>query len=276
MSQYPFKIYKKPNLRNPALVVGWSEDIGNLGRKVTDYLNRKLKGQEFAEIEPDEFFSLGGVTIKGDLAQFPESKFYSCQEYDLMVFQSNSPKAEWYRFLNSFLDVAEQHCQVKELYVLGGLISLSAHTTPRELFAIVNSQYTKDILRQYDLARDIDYQTAPSERPSINSYLIWSAKGRNIPGISLWVPTPFYLAATEDPQAQRKMLSFLDERLDLKIDFSILDQNIRDQNEKLAQVRYRFPQIDNYISRLESNLTLSEEESAELIKKIEDFLREGD
>ena len=273
--EYPFKIYKKPNLRTPSLVLGWSEDVGNLGRKVTDYLNRKLKGQEFAEIAPEDFFSLGGVSIRDDLAQFPESKFYACQEHELMVFQSDSPRAEWYKFLNSVFDVAVHHCQVKELYILGAMVTMSAHTTPRELFAVVNSPEMKEVLGQYDLARDMDYQTPPGERPTLNSFLLWVAKGRNAPGISLWVSIPFYLAAMEDPQAQKKVLSFLDERLDLKIDFGELDREIREQNEKLAQVRSRFPQIDDYIHRLESNLMLSEEENGELIKKIEDFLREG-
>jgi len=48
-----------------------------------------------------------------------------------------------------------------------------------------------------------------------------------------------------------------------------------EQNEQLARLRSRFSQIDDYINRLESNLMLSEEENGELIKKIEDFLREG-
>lgn len=273
--EYPVKIHKELELRQSSLVLGWGEDLGNLGGKVTDCLNRKLKGQEFAEIEPDDFFSLGGVTIEANLAQFPESKFYACQEHELVLFQSDSPRAEWYRFLNSFLDVVEQHCQVKEIYVLGALVSLSAHTTPRELFAIVNSPEMKEVLSQYDLAGDMDYQTPHGERPSLNSFLLWVAKVRNTPGISLWAPMPFYLAATEDPQAQKKVLSFLDERLDLKIDFSDLDQEIREQNEKLAQMRSRLPQIDDYIRRLESNLTLSEEENGELIKGIEDYLTEG-
>jgi predicted ATP-grasp superfamily ATP-dependent carboligase len=122
----------------------------------------------------------------------------------------------------------------------------------------------------------LDYQTPPGERPTLNSFLLWMAKGRNIPGASLWVPIPFYLAAVEDVQAQKKVLSFLNERLDLKIDFSDLDQEIREQNEQLAQARSSFPQIDDYISRLESNLMLSEEENGELIKKVEEYLREGD
>jgi hypothetical protein len=55
-----------------------------------------------------------------------------------------------------------------------------------------------------------------------------------------------------------------------------LYQEIREQNEQLAQARSRFSQINDYINRQESNIMLSEEENGELIKKIEDFLREGD
>ncbi|HXZ94730.1 MAG TPA: PAC2 family protein [Dehalococcoidia bacterium] len=249
--------------------------MANLGWRVTDYLKRKLKGQEFAEIEPEDFFSLGGVVIEDNLARFPGSKFYACQEYKLVVFQSGSPGAEWHKFLNSVLDVAEHHCRVKELYLLGAMVSFSAHTTPRQLLTVVNSVEMKEVLNQYDLAGDMDYQTQAGERPTLNSYLLWIAKERNIPGVTLWVPIPFYLAAMEDAQAQKKVLSFLNERLDLKIDFSDLDQEIREQNERLARLRSRLPQIDDYINRLESNLMLSEEENGELIKKIEDFLREG-
>jgi proteasome assembly chaperone (PAC2) family protein len=257
-------------------VLGWSEGVGNLGRKATGYLNRKLKGREFAEIEPEDFFPLGGVAIKDNLAQFPESKFYACQKYELVVFQSDTPGAEWHKFLNSVLDVAEQHCRVKELYTIGAMVSFSAHTTPRELLVVVNSAEMKEALSQYDLGREMDYQTPPGERPTLNSFLLWIAKERNIPGVSLWVPIPFYLTTIEDAQAQRKVLNFFNERFGLKIDFSDLDQEIREQNEQLARARSRFPQIDDYINRLESNLMLSEEENGELIKKIEDFLREGD
>jgi proteasome assembly chaperone (PAC2) family protein len=272
---HPIKIYKEPDLRRSSLVLGWNEDGGNLGRKVTDYLNLRLEGREFAEIEPEDFFPLDGVAIEGNLAQFSESKFYACQKHELVVFQSDSPRTEWYKFLNSVLDVAEQHCRVKELYTIGAMVNFSAHTTPRQLLSVVNSTETKEVLSQYDLDRDMDYQTPPGERPTLNSFLLWIAKGRNILAVSLWVPIPFYLVAVADAQAQKKVLSFLNERLDLKIDFNDLDQQIQEQNEKLALARSRFPQIDDYINRLENNLMLSEEENGELIKKIEDFLREG-
>jgi proteasome assembly chaperone (PAC2) family protein len=272
----PITIYEEPDLHESSLVLGWSEDAGGLGRKVTDYLNLKLKGQQFGEIKPEDFFPMGGVAIKDNTARFPESKFYACPEYELVILQSDSPLAEWYRFLNSVLDVAEHHCHARELYVLGAMISFSAHTTPRQLLAVVNSTEMKEILSQYELNMDIDYQTQPGERPTLNSFLLWLARERNIPGVSMWVPVPFYLAAMEDLQAQRRILNFLDERLGLKIDFSDLDDEIRKQNKLLARARSRFSQVDDYINRLENNLMLSEEENGELIKRMEDFLKEDD
>ncbi|MBE0431107.1 MAG: PAC2 family protein [Dehalococcoidia bacterium] len=273
--EHPGRVHWNPGLDESSLVVGWSMDGGNLGRRTTDYLNRKLDGQEFAEIEPEFFFALGGVAVKDDLARFPESKFSACREHGLVVFRSDFPESEPYGFLNSVLDVAEQHCNTKELYVVGAMVGLGAHTTPRQLFAIASSEEMKEALNQYDLVDDLDYETPPGERPTPNSFLLWAAERRGIPGVSLWVPIPFYLAGMEDVQAQRKVLGFLDERLALKLDFGDLDQEIRAQNDQLARARSAFPQVDDYIGRLESNLRLSDEENGELVKRIESFLSQG-
>ena len=154
------------------MVVGWSEDAGKLGQKAIHYLNSKLGGREFGEIELADFFPLGGVSIEGDIAQFPESKFYCCQEKNLVIFKSNPPRSEWYKFLNSVLDVAEHYCHIKELYTIGGMVSLSPHTARRELLAIVNSPEMKKALSHYDLAMDMDYETRRGQRPTLSSFLL--------------------------------------------------------------------------------------------------------
>ena len=271
--KHSFKISEKPELQSSSLVVGWSEDAGRLGAKVIDCLNRKLGGKEFGEIEPTAFFPLRGVSVEGDVAQFPESKFYCCQQKNLVTFKSNLPRFEWYEFLNTVLDVAEHYCHAKELYTVGGMVSFSAHTAPRELLAIANSPEMKKILSQYCPVRDMDYETPPGQRPTLSSFLLWLAKRRNIAGASLWVPVPFYLVATEDPQASRKAVEFVDNRLGSGIDFRDLDEEAAMQNEKIAELRNRFPELDDYIRRLESNLALSEEENEKLVKEIEEFLR---
>ncbi|KAF5438157.1 Proteasome assembly chaperone (PAC2) family protein [Candidatus Methanophagaceae archaeon] len=272
----PFRIHKKPELLSSSLVVGWSEDAGKLGSKVIDYLCKKLKCTEFAEIEPADFFPLAGVSVEDDVAQFPESKFYYCQQKNLVILKSSSPRYEWYRFLDSVLDVAEHYCHTTELYTIGGMVSPSAHTAPRDLFAIANSMEMKDVLSQYDLARDFDYETPTGQRPTISSYLLWLAKKRNMAASSLWVPVPFYLVSTEDPRACRKTVEFLDRRFGLGIDLAELDDEVAVQSQKIAQVRVSFPEIDNYIQRLESSLGLAHEENETLLKEIEGFLRKKD
>ena len=92
--------------------------------------------------------------------------------------------------------------------------------------------------------------------------------------MNLWVPIPFYLIAVDDPRAQKKVLEFFDQRFDLGIDFSDLDEEIRGQNQVIAEVRNSFPDIDESITRLENNLRPSEEESQRLVKEIEKSIKE--
>jgi proteasome assembly chaperone (PAC2) family protein len=96
----PLKFCGKPELRHPSLIVGWNGDISKIGTKITDYLNKKLKGELFCEIEPTEFFPFRGIVIEDDLIQFPESKFYTLPRDNLIVFKSDAPALEWYKFVN--------------------------------------------------------------------------------------------------------------------------------------------------------------------------------
>ena len=270
----PVKIRHRPEVQSSSLVVAWDEDAGQLGQKVTDYLIQSRGGEEFAEIEPEDFFSLGDVRVEGDVARFPQGKFFVCPQGELAIFKSAPPQFEWYKFLNLILDVAGHYCGTKELYTIGGMVTLAAHTTPRALLATSSAPEVKEMLSRYDLIRDMDYRTPPGQRPTLSSFLLWVAKGRNIPGVSLWVPIPLYLIANEDPQAQKKVLQFLDERFALNLDLEAVDRKVQEQDEKLARARLRLPRVDEYIGRLESNLKLSEEENETLTREIAKFLRE--
>jgi len=264
----------QPELRNPSLVVGWTLDASQLGARVTDYLLRKLGGQPFCEIEPVEFFTLGGVVIENDIVYFPETKFYACPDSDLVILKSTPPSFEWYRFLNLVLDVAQETCHVKELYTVGGMVALGAHTTPRRLTGTPNSAEFKNALSPYGITGELNYESPSGQKPTLNSFLSWTAKIRNVPAANLWVPIPFYLLAVADPKAEKKVLEFLNDRLDLNLDLGDIEEDIRKQNEKMGQLRANSPEIDDCISKLESNLRLSEKENEQLVKQVEDFLRE--
>ncbi len=141
----PFKILIKPKLESSSLVVAWNQDAGRVGPKVADYLIKNLESQEFAEIDLEGFFSLSGVSVEDDVAQFPESKFYWCKEKSLVIFKSDIPRYEWYEFLSLVLDIAEKYCKVKEIYTVGGMVAPVAHTTPRVLLSVAKSAEMKGL-----------------------------------------------------------------------------------------------------------------------------------
>jgi proteasome assembly chaperone (PAC2) family protein len=268
------KFSAQPKLRKPTLVIGWESDTARLGERVTDYLINNLDAQPFCEIDPVEFFPLGGVVIENDIVQFPQSTFYACREHNLVIFRSAIPRYEWHKFLNLIVDVAQEHCHVKEMYAVGGMITIATNTAPRESWATFSSAKIKKTLSPYQLSREMDFETPPGSRPTLNSYLLWIAKNRDVPAVNLWVPVPFYLMTNEDPAAHKKALEFLDKRMDLELDYSGIDAGIKQQNEKLRRLRLSSEEIDGYFRKLESNQPLSEAERERLIKAIDDCLRE--
>lgn len=267
-----YKFYSRPKLQNGCLLVCWDEDAGRLGPSVIDYLNRSLGCELFCEIEPEGFFQLGGVLVDRNIAQFPESKFYCCPEKNLVIFKSNSPQAEWYKFLNIVLDVVSDDCQVNEIYTIGGMVTLAAHTAPRILMATANSPEMRAILSQYDLDRDLDYETPVGQRPTLSSYLLWVAKRRNIMGAALWVPVPFYLVSTKDPKSYKKTLDFLNRRFNLEVNLSDFDEEIHRQNEEIARLANQFPELDVLFRKLENNIALTDEENGRLVQIMEENL----
>jgi len=268
-----FKLFTRSKFDSSTVVVVWNQDVGRLGPKVADYLTGQLDGRELGEISPEGFFSLSGITVEGDIAQFPESKFYRCQNEDFVIFRSDIPRFDWYGFINLVLDIAEKYFKIKHIYTVGGMVLPSAHTTPRTLLSVVNSTEVKKILSKYDIVDNMDYETREDQRPTFSSYLLWAAKMRDIPGACLWVPVPFYLMTVEDPQACKKVLEFFNIHLELNISFADIDDEVAEQNQKIALARGRFPDLDGYISKLESNLGLTADEGEKLVKEIHELLR---
>jgi proteasome assembly chaperone (PAC2) family protein len=257
----------QPTFDNPSLIVCCQEDAGKLAHEVAGHLNRKMSATTFCEIDPVAFFSLGGVAIEDDVAQFPLSRFCSGDRNDIVVFQSSEPSFERYRFLSAVLDVARDHCGAKELYTVGGTVSAISHTDPRRILAVFNQQKFPNELQDYGLE-----QMNWEGPPAISSYLLWMAERRGVPGVGLWAQIPFYLAACRDLRAIRQTLAFLSRRLSLELDLAGLDERIRIQDVSLTQLRQEDGDVNRYITTLESGLSLGTEEQIELTQKVSEVL----
>jgi proteasome assembly chaperone (PAC2) family protein len=266
-----FEIYQIPQLHNPSLIIGWrTPDIGKLGAGVIHFLIEKLEGKEIAEIKPLGFFAFGGARFGNDLVQVPESKFWACEKHNLLIFQSDEPEFEHYRFLNTVLDFAKDDCQIEEIYTVNETISMIAHTQPRRILAVFNELEFKERLQGLEL-ENMTWEGPPA----ISSYLLWLAKRRGIPGVSLWLEIPFYIAPRKDPQAIKLALSFLDRRLNFGLNLGEFDNKIRDQNGKISEMRRENEEINQSITRLENGERLDEGEQFKLSQAAFELLEES-
>lgn len=266
----PVEIFQTTNLDHPTLLVGWqTQDMGKLASTVIHFLNEKMGGQKIAELNPLGFYSFGGIRFKHDLVQVPTIDFWACQQKNLLILTSDEPEFEYYRFLNTVLEWAESYFQTKDVITLNGTFSLIAHTQPRRIFTVFNQEEFKEDLQGYDV-EPLTWEGPPA----LSSYLLWVAKRRGLPGMSLWVEIPFYLAATEDPRAIKMALSFLNRRFGLALDLSEFDSRIRSQEERIARLREANSEINDSMRHLENGLALNEEEQLKLTKQVYDVLKE--
>ena len=154
------------------------------------------------------------------------------------------------------------------------MIAFGPHTAPRQFFGTMNSPALKEALSGYGLTREVDYETPPGGRPTFNSFFLWAAKRRGLPGANLWVPVPFYLVSSDDPEACRKPLEFFNDWLGLAVDLGDLDERARTHGETMDRMRATLPEVDETIRKLESATRLSEGEGEKLAGEVERFLGE--
>lgn len=268
-----YTLFGKPDLHDTSLIAGWQEDASHVGSQVIDYLIQQLSARDFCTIEPEQFFTMEGVTVEDDMALFPDSRFYCSPEKNLVLLLSAVPATNWHSFLNLVMDIAVNHCDVRNIYTVGGMVGNIAHTVPRSLYSVFTDSEIKEDIMGYRLSETTDYESPPGQRPTISSYLLWMAQQRNISGANFWASVPFYLVEDRDMQAYRRILELLDRKLALGLDLSPLDEEIGRQKEKFSRILNMHPELGGYIQKLESHLSLTEEESEHLEDVMIKYLR---
>lgn len=270
--QTAYRITSRMQFDAPVMVVGWLDDASGIGEKTLDYLIAGTACSPCAEILLEGFFPLAGVSVENNVARFPDCTFYGSSERNLLIFRSSIPRTDWYRFLNAVLDVAAVF-GVKEIYTVGTMVSAAAHTMPRMLMGIVNNAEIKERLIPYNVITSADFETPPGQKPTFSSYLSWVARQRNIDTVNLWVPAPFYLVQVEDPRACKRLIYFFNDKYNLGLDFTAIDEEIAAQNKKIADLYIISPDIEQFVRRLETGEGLDSEQSEKLMQEMSEHLK---
>jgi predicted ATP-grasp superfamily ATP-dependent carboligase len=264
-----FRFASRPHVERPSLIVGWTKDVGAVSRGVTDFLADTPGTSPFGQIRPVNFFPVGGVTVHEDVAEFPQSRLLCNERENLVILRSDEPPSRKYEFLNGVLDLAEEYHGAETLYTVNGIASMIPHTATRRAFLVSN-----DLALQRELRRLVPAGLAWQGPPHTSIYLLWLARKRHLPGVSLWVEVPFYLVDSEDFQAIETGVSLLGRILGWPFDLDDLDQRIAEQDETLAQLREQDPEIDARIRILEQGETLDGNEQRELVEAVQGALKE--
>ncbi|OHB63460.1 MAG: hypothetical protein A2Y77_00775 [Planctomycetes bacterium RBG_13_62_9] len=264
-----FHFTSRPRLEKPSVIVGWTGDIGSVSSGVVDFLADASGGGSFCQLDPVDFFAVGGVTVEDDVAQYPQSRFSCDERRNLMILRSDEPQVHKYEFLGSVFDLVKYYGGTDGLYTVNGIASMIPHTAGRRVFLVCNDPVMQHELRQF-VSAGLTWQGPPHT----STFLLWLAKDRQLTGAGLWVEVPFYLANYEDARAVGTGVSSIGRILGRSYDLDELDRRIADQDETLAQLRGEDPEIDAKIYALEQGEMLNRDEQQELAEAVQDALRE--
>ena len=264
-----------PHLERPLMVVGWRNDAGDLGRRVTSYLVETIGLEVLADIEPDGFFPMTSVEVTNDLVSFPSSRFNYSEKSSLITLYSDIPTYETPEFLKLILDVAARY-SVGQIVMVNGLPMMTSHNTPNQIMANLSTPLLRDWLSGDGVNTDINYESPPGQKPPISAYLTWEARKRGIEAVSLWVPVPFYLAPFVDQGATRRVLAFLGKKLALPLELETAVEAENAQRTKLGVLRGMSAEVEKSLTMLESNLSLTEYEIGQLAMAVRESLSQSD
>lgn len=292
-------LYKEPKLEKPALLACWP-GIGNIGIIAINTLRGQLAAEIMGEIEPWEFFYPKRVSIKSGVLEdmdFPFNSFYYkiLEKRDLLFFVGEEQPADGeriyaegrkaYKMANLVLDVAEKY-GCKRIYTSGAAVSFTHHEFKPRVWVVTSRGSLTEQIKAYHntiLMSDIEGKSERGSITGLNGLLLGLAKKRGFEAVCLMGEIPDYLSGVPFPypRASKSVLEILSKLLDVKVDYSPLDEMTRQVDEIIYGLYNRLPpDIKEKIEQRKSiNLpqseTITEEDGEWLKEHLEELFKEG-
>lgn len=273
------KFHSEPDLRSPVMITGWP-GMGQVALGLVGYLKEKLEAQEFAEIDPEGFFDLGGVIIEDSLAlvpAFPESKFYFWRgkDSDLVIFIGEAqPSSNSYDYAQLVMKVA-QRCGVKRLYSEAAFPASIHHRDEPRVLGVANQPHLLDHLRQFNVVLMEDGHIS-----GMNGLILGAAAEKRIEGICLLAEVPYYTVTIPNPKSSKAALSVLCQMLSLDLDLSDLEVIARDTEAEIDELVRSSPEMAELVERMGASqpqgMPESLEEQMRISRRIERLFQEAE
>ncbi|MDD5093916.1 MAG: PAC2 family protein [Dehalococcoidia bacterium] len=220
-----------PKLKKPVLLAAWP-GVSNVALEVAIYLRDKLAAEEFADIDPLDFYSPLGILVHNNVVQvpvFPESKFYFARtpkgKSDLVIFIGDAqPDRNQYEMAHAIIDAA-QKLKVKRIYTCAAALVNHSVEKSQVWAAATSSRLVKD-LRDYDITLTGDFQIR-----GLNGLLLGVARERGLGAVCLLGETAKYASELPNPIASYAVLGVLTKLLGIEMDLSDIAQEAKQMGE---------------------------------------------
>ena len=264
MTPGKLKIYKRPTLQKPRLLLGFSGwmDGGDVSTGTVQCLTEKLEAEKLAEIDPNGFYIYsfpGSMEITslfrphtkikdGEIFSYktPTNEFFYSEQDNLILFLGKEPNLRWEEYSDCILSVCEEF-DVGMIYFIGSVAGLVPHTREPRLFCSVSSPRLKDTFRHYGVSFS-NYE-GPA---SVVTHLTARCARRGLNMISLVATVPAYVQGN-NPKCITTVTRRLAGMLELDVELDDL-QGISDEFEKkLNEAVLAQPELAGNINKLEED-----------------------
>lgn len=233
-------VTQKPRLKKPILICVWP-GMGEVAYKLGAYLKDKLKMEEFASLEAPELFPPTGIWIQKNLIHLPKSgqgKFYFYKNKaganDLILFISDAqPLLEYACGYCKKIAALSRELGVKKVFTFAAIPQTIDHAAVPEVWFAATSKKVIEEVENLKLGLKL---LASGQVSGLNGLFLGIAKEMGLEGVCLLGEIPLFTLQIENPKSSLAILQKLKLILNLDIDTSILQEQVKLMEQEIDKL----------------------------------------
>jgi proteasome assembly chaperone (PAC2) family protein len=265
-------------LRDPVFIAafeGWN-DAGDAASGAVRYLLERYDGQEFAHIDPEEFFDFTSARphVRTDdegerELTWPGASFYTIalpDDRDAVLLVGTEPHLRWRTFGEEIVEVAQElGCGL--VVTLGAMVAEVPHSRP---VRIVGS--ATDTAMRERLALSPSTYEGPT---GIVGVLTSACVAAGLPTASLWAAVPTYVPAAPSPKAALALVEQLAEVLEVWLPTTDLEIASASYERQVSELVAEDEETADYVRNLEDSHDRDDDQPGRsLVEEVERYLRD--
>jgi proteasome assembly chaperone (PAC2) family protein len=255
-------VSSRPALHRPVLLAafrGWN-DGGQGATLGGGYLAKQWEADEFAEIDPENFYDFQAVRPQVSLEEgltrkleWPSNSFLHAPipglDRDVVILLGVEPNLRWKTYSRLVVELA-QELGIELVVTLGSLLADVPHTRPAPVSAAASDPA---------LVAELGVEPSRYEGPTgIVGVLLDGCRQAGISSVSLWAAVPHYVSLAPSPRAALALCRRFGELIGAEIDLDELEQASEEYSAQVSEAVASDAETATYVEELERRVDLME------------------